>query len=406
MKSYNYFKSTFFLFLILAAFFFGFSETVTAQDDAMVVQSVGTGIIRGTDIAAARDEALSEAMVSGVQRALSDLVPTQTIVSNFKKIDETVYVNIADYILEYKVLAENTSGKTYRVMVESTIFAEKIKAMISSLETVPIQQADLPRIIFFLAEQNIGDILPNYWWGEDPTFVKAHAEKAAATELSGQGYSVMEHEGSLLYQSGTAYINNPYLKNEEALELGRRLEADIVVVGTAMAQVVPGTAGQTGPSFKAEVAVRALKVDTGEEMASVNQESVASGVEALSGGRDALTSAGTLAGKALATSIAAALKNAGTASSQIEILVRGTSDLATFVNFRKSLAQVPGVKNLRIKETMGDEASLLVDYEGSAQTLADTLMQSTYENFGFNIFEIGHKHISMDLLPGRNVYRQ
>lgn len=405
MKSYKYFKSTFSLFLILAAFFLGFSENVTAQDDAMVVQSVGTGIIRGTDVAAARDEAISQAMVSSVQRALSDLVPTQTIVSNFKKIDESVYVNIGDYILEYKVLAENTSGKTYRVMVESTIFAEKIKAMISTLETVPTQ-TDLPKIIFFLAEQNIGDILPNYWWGEDPSFVKAYAEKAAARELSEQGYTVIEHEGSLLYQSGTSYINNPYLKNEEALELGRRLEADIVIVGTAIAQVVPGTAGQTGPSFKAEVAVRALKVDTGEEMASVNQESVASGAEALSGGRDALTSAGTLAGKALVTSIAAALKNAGTASSQIEILVRGTSDLPTFVNFRKSLAQVPGVKNLRIKETMGDEASLLVDYEGSAQTLADTLMQSSYENFGFNIFEISHKHISMDLLPGRNVYRQ
>lgn len=394
----NFFKAKIFRFILLPALLFGFSDNLKAQDTAMVVQAIGTGIIRGNDIPTARDEALSDAMVSSVQQAVANLAPVETIVSNFKKVDESIFANIGDYILEYKVLAENTSGKTYRIMVEATLFLEKISKMISSLETVSTE-TDLPKVLFFLAEQNIDDIMLSYWWGEDPTFVKSHSEKAVAHELVEQGFSIIDHEGMLLYQQDMTHVNNPYLGNEEAIQLGQRLKADIIVVGTAIAEAVPDNKGATTRSCKADLSVRAIRIDTGEVITSVDQQSVAVIGDNASGGSDALSNAGTLAGKALAPRIAQAWKNSEATSGQIEIFVRGIGDLGSFVSFRKSLSETPGVSNLRIKETMGDEATLWVDYTDSTETLAETLMQKSFDRFRINIVEVGQKHISIDLIP-------
>jgi hypothetical protein len=396
------FKAKFYLYILLPTLLLVFSGEVKAEDNAMVVQTIGTGIIRGKDVAAARDEALSNAMVSSVQSAVADLVPMEIFILNFKKLDESVFENIGEYILEYKILAENTSGKTYRIMVEATLFEEKIREMLSTLETVSTE-TDLPNVLFFLAEQNFGDILPIYWWGEDPSFVKGHSEKAIAKVLIEEGFSIIDHEGMLLYQPGKAYVNNPYLSNQEAIQLGHHLNADIVVVGTAIVEIAPRTIGVNTRSFIADLSMRAIRIDTGEEIASVDQQSVKPNGDTISGGRDALSYAGILAGKSLATQIAQAWKNSKTKFIEIEIFVKGTSDLGSFVNFRKSLSQLPGVNNVRIKETMADEALLLVNYTDSSRTLADTLMQRSFDGFGINIFEVGWKHISMDLLRGQRV---
>jgi hypothetical protein len=399
------FKAKFFLLILLPALLLGISDNIKAEDSAMVVQAIGTGIIRGKDISAARDEALSNAMVSSVQRAMSDLVPVETITSNFKKLDESIFVNIGDYILEYKVLAENTSGKTYRIMIEATLFSAKIRAMLPTLNTISTE-TDLPKVLFFLAEQNIGDIMPTYWWGEDPAFVKGHSEKAIANALIDQGFAIIDHEGMLLYQQDMTYVNNPFLRNEEAIQLGYRLNADIIVVGTAIAEIVPNTMAETTRSFKADLSIRVIQIDTGKEITSVDQQSVAVSRDNASGGRDALSNAGTLVGKALAPRIAQAWKISKATSGQIEIFVKGTGDLGSFVSFRKTLSQLPGVNNLRIKETMADEALLLVDYTGPIQTLAETLMQKSFDSFGINIYEVGRKHISLDLIPGQGARRR
>jgi hypothetical protein len=203
----------------------------------------------------------------------------------------------------------------------------------------------------------------------------------------------------LLYQTDTSHINNPYLSNKEAVELGKRLKADIILVGTAIAQVLPDTMGATVRSFRADLSIRVIRTDTGEEITSMDQQSTEVSTDDVSGGRDALSKAGTLVGKALAPRIAQAWKNSETTSGQIQIFVNGTSNLGSFVSLRKSLAQIPGVTNLRIKETMTDEALILVDYKDSAQDLAGAIMQKSFDNFRINIFEVGQKHISMDLIP-------
>jgi hypothetical protein len=386
----------------------GFAEHTAAQDDIKVVQTIGTGIIYDNDVASARNMAFSEAMRASVQQALADMITIEFMVSNFQNLDDLFFKNIEDYILEYKILTDNISGETYRALIESTVFTEKIK---DSLETIS-SQTDLPIVVLFIAEQNIGDILPLYWWGEEPTFIKGYSERTMGETFTGEDFSIFEHEGILLdyhdyaaqkkaagidTDSRSSHYNTPYLAHEQAVQLGRYLGADIVVTGTALAQTVPSLMGEKTRSFQAELSVRAFLADTGEQIAAVDQLAITVGTDEQSGGRDALSNVGALAGQALVSQITPVWSKAETRSGQIEILVKGTSTLNHFVTFRKSISEIPGVRNLQVKEMRHNHAILGVNYDKSTQTLAESLMQKSFDNFGVNIFQVTHGRISLEI---------
>lgn len=367
----------------------GFTGHTAAQDDINVVQTVGTGIIYEDDIASARNMAFSEAMRATVQQALADMITVEMMVSNFQELDDLFFKNIEDYILEYKVLTENISGETYRALIEATVFTEKIK---DSLEIIS-SETDLPKVVLFITEQNIGDILPLYWWGEEPTFIKGYAEKTLGEAFIEQGFAIFDHEGILLeYQDYT-----PSLTHEQAVQLGRHLGADIVVTGKALVRTVPNLMGENIPSFQAELSATAFLADTGEQIASVDQLAIAVGKNEQAGGRDALANVGTLAGQALLSQIKPVWAKADSRSGQIEILVKGTSTLNHFVTIRKSISEIPGVKNLQIKEIRQNQALLEVNYDNSAQALAESLMQKSFDNFGINIFHVTQERISLEI---------
>jgi len=408
-----------FLFLTMS----GFPEHTAAQDDikddVKVLQTIGTGIIYDDDVASARKMAFSEAMRASVQQALADMMTIEFMVSNFQNLDDLFFKNIEDYILEYKVLTENISGETYRALIESTVFTEKIK---DSLEIIS-SQTDLPIVVLFIAEQNIGDILPLYWWGEEPTFIKGYSERTMGEIFTGEGFSIFDHEGILLdYHDSAAqkkaagidadsssdklqngknmisiHFNTHHLTPEQAVQLGRYLGADIVVTGTALAQTVPNLMGEKTRSFQAELWVRAFLADTGKQIAAVDQQAITVGTDEQSGGRDALSNVGTLAGQALISQIAPVWAKAETRSGQIEILVKGTGTLNHFVTFRKSISEIPGVRNLQVKEIRHNQAILGVNYNKSSQTLAESLMQKSFDNFEVNIFQVTHGRISLEI---------
>ena len=82
-----------------------------------------------------------------------------------------------------------------------------------------------------------------------------------------------------------------------------------------------------------------------------------------------------------------------------EIVVQGTGYLANFVKFRKMLKNMPGVEDIQIKEILPNQAIIMVDYQGTARSLADALILNPYEGFGINIYDFSEKGIKLELIP-------
>ena len=363
-------------------------------DGVQVAEVLGSSKIYGGNMPAARELAISNALAEAVAEISLQLLPVQAQIEKFQQVNETIYEQMDAYIQDYKVLTEFMNENSYRALVQVTVMRDKIKAQLLDSGLL-VEEKRLPKILFFISEENIGDILPKYWWGEDLVFVVPAAEESISMILKEKGFDVVQH-GDITEPLGYDLTLNP----QDAMTIGTHRAADIVVLGSAKAEKTTNVMGGNIKSFKANVTVKAFRVETGEEIAFSTRTAVFAGQDEQVGGRKALFEAGGLAGKDLALQISSAWAAQDNTHKQVEIVVHGTSELINFVKFRKILGKVNGVKAIHIMEMKANESTLMVDYDGTAQSLAEELMLNTFESFGIDIFEVLPEKLGIELISG------
>jgi hypothetical protein len=225
------------------------------------------------------------------------------------------------------------------------------------------------------------------------------SETTMADILKAKGFHIVDHGGigiGKLADLGSDI--KPELSDEEAINLGARLQADVVILGTAIASPTTSVMGDDLKSFKVILNARVLGTEAGDELANISRTSVTANVDEIAGGREALIMAGTLAGDDLAIQLDAEWRKLAEKPSRMEILVEGTGNLANFVKFRRALTGIPGVEGIRVKEIKPNETTLIIDYKGKAEQLASALMLQNFENFGINIYEISKQNLKVALV--------
>lgn len=380
------------------------SGTVRAEKQVYthIVEVIGTGRIYKNNTAQAREHAITNSMVYAIEKVISELLPLDSMVQNFKILNNIFYENTGEYVQDYKVLAEAASDKLFRVMVQATVSTERIKERLLNAG-ITIGERTLPKILFFISEKSLEDILPKYWWSEDLSFSKVFSEEAMDEKFKKEGFSVIGHGYEVQNMATESGINNPDLSIPEAISFGSHMQADVVIMGTAMAEITPNIMGGKLKSFKGTVKVRAIWTDTGEEFTFTTKTAVTVNADDIAGCNDALSSAGSLAGEELASLIAVAWQKKVEEPEMIEIMVKGTSRLANFVKFRKTLNEMPGIKDVRIIEMKSDEALIVVYFKGDSKALADALMIKTFDTFGINIYEVSPINLKIELIPSSDL---
>jgi hypothetical protein len=259
----------------------------------------------------------------------------------------------------------------------------------------------LPSVLFLIAEQNLEEEIPMYWWSPSGSSFIAIAEASMVEQLQEAGFTIVNHRGArnrpLVNWDD---INKPDLTDLEAAELGAALKADVIVMGSSAANPSSNIMGSAMRSFNGTVTLRAVRSDTAEPMLNLTRTAVAvSEIDAV-GGREALVDAGDMAGSALAEELITAWQEQAGRPSVVEVIILGTNQLAHYVKFRKALNTISGVEGIRVKEIKPNEATLQVEYIGKPQDLAAALMQQNFKSFGINIFEITPENLKVELIPG------
>ncbi len=421
----NFYRLRFLMFALAAVMVLSGIGLSQELPDAKTVKVIGSSTIRNKNIAKAREEAVSNSLVSAVNLVALETLPLDALVRNFEKLDEILYDHTAKFVEGYKVLAEFRSGKIYRVMLEATVSDIRLKELEKQLSAGELAKAKgekkaMPRILFLIAEQNLADSTPQYWWGGTSAFDSAVSENAMSEKMKEKGFTIVRHG----YLSPDSEIKSPVnyqpeLDNQEAVRMGSRLQADIIVVGKSVVYKVSGAARENVLSFSGTVSVRVLRTDTGEEIASSLQTAVNQNTDETAGSRDALLSAGYLAGKELSFQIAgiwqkgslsfsdrqgkreAAFSRTGSSrkSDMLEIIVSGISNLGNFVRFRRALSDIPGVKKIDIRERRRDEATIGIKFQGKAGEFEDALMQKTFQLFSVKLYDTSQNTLKIELIP-------
>ncbi len=361
---------------------------------------IGTGRIYSDNVAVARNRAISNSLVSAIENVAKDFLPLESLIQNFQVINEILYSNAKEFVQGYKVLTEALSGNIYRVMVQATVSIDKVQQQLS-IAGIMIGKKSMPRVLFFIAEQSTEDNLPQYWWGEGMSAVKSAAENSMAGIMMKKGFLIVDYENLAQNLRNEALDLEPELEHQEAVQLGVRVNADVVIVGKAIASKAPNIMGKNIKSFKGAVTVRAFRTDTGKEIASASQTALSANVDEVAGGMAALSDAGALAGKDLSLQILEEWRKEIKKLVNIELAVEGTANFANFVQFRKTLNDISGVNRVQLKEMRVDESVISVDFQGNAKELADALMLEAFDSFGINIYEVSQNSLRIELIPSQ-----
>ncbi len=372
---------------------------VEEQSLIKTVVVIGTGAIYKGDSARAREAAVSSSLILAVDMVTVEILPIESMARNFEAISKIIYSQTGEFIQGYKVLAEFPAKKQYRVMVQAAV---SIKVLEEKLLEAGIMVAKkvMPKTLFLVAEQHFEDNLLNYWWGKDSAFFESISEVSMAETLTSEGFAIIDHDNVMLNDGFYTVYDKPDLNNQEVTAFGDLLQAEVVIFGKSTAFIAPNIMGTNIRSFKGSVTIRAIRTDTGAEIASTTQSAVTANSDEIAGSREALSIAGALAGRELASQIAAAWQQEDQLPVMVEIVLEGTGNLANFIKFRRTLKDMPGVEEMQIKEIKSDQAIIMVSFQGSAKKLADALILKTFESIGINIYEVSENSLRIELIPG------
>jgi hypothetical protein len=378
------------------------SNALQAQESATTKTFVvvGTAKLHGDKVAAAREKAIADSLVTAVALMTQELLKVDSLVDNFSQLNELLFDQTSTFIQGYKVLTEAGQDKSYRVIVQATVSGKKISKKLTDAGILRASTT-LPSVLFLIAEQKLEQESPMFWWSPVGSGFISISEAVMVERLREAGFAIINHRGARNRPLvNWADINKPDLTDLEAAELGAALKADVVILGTSLATASTNIMGSAMRSFNGMVALRALRSDGAEPMLNLTRTAVAVNEDDAVGGREALVDAGAMAGAALAEELNIAWQKQAGRPSVVEVVITGTNQLAHYVKFRKTLNTISGVEGIRVKEIKPNEATLLVEYAGKTQDLASALMQQNFESFGINIFEVTPKNLKVELIPG------
>ena len=371
---------------------------VQAEEQALtrVVVTVGTSNVYRDDVSAARNQAIANGLVSAVAQVASDLILFDTMVQDFQVISSILFGRTNEFIQGYRVLNSARSGRQYSTMVEATVLIGKMEEQLSRAGIMLLKNA-LPRVLFFITEQDLSDPIPKYWWKGDESSQTIYAEGMMTIALQEKGFTVINHD---LFAGDVAIQTirfRPDLSKQELLTVGSHLQADLVVLGSSIAAEAANRMGDSVRSYSGTVTARVFRIDSGAEIASSIQSFVAVSDHPSTGGADALSGAGRLAGTDLVTQITAAWLKKIESLVGIQVVVKWAGNLANLVELRTAITGIPGVKMLLPRTMSAEEVVMTVDFEGTEKGLADELMLNTFSSFGIHIFELSENHLGIEI---------
>jgi hypothetical protein len=360
---------------------------------------IGTATVRGTNVSGAREAAISDTLITAVALMTEELLQTESLVDNFSQLNALLFDQTSKFIQDYKVLTEGAHGKSYRVVVQATVSGNKISKQLYDAGILRVQTT-LPSILLLIAEQNLEEPLPRFWWSPNEGNFISVAETLMAERLTDAGFIVIDHTGAMnQLQVNWEAFDKPNLVDQEAAELGALFEADVIVLGISTASPSANIMGSAMRSFNGTVSGRVIRAKSAEPVLDFTRTAVAVNEDEMIGSKEALADAGDLAGKALAEELAAVWQKEAGRPSVVEMVIRGTGNLASYVKFRKTLNTTSGVEGIQVKEIKPNEAILLVEYKGKTKDLAAALMLQNFESFGINIFEVTPDAVRVELIP-------
>jgi len=259
--------------------------SVTARGQAAIVNN---------DKAMARDKAIEDALRRAVEQVVGTMVTSETKTRDFQLLEDNIYTHSKGYVESYKIVSEKVEDNVYIVDIQAEVSSGKIEGKLKAIG-IAISRKGKPRVMFLIAEQNVGQETPSYWWGTTASVSDIGiVENTMINIFQKNGFTVIDRQAV----SGKIKVKDAYrvasLTSDAAKSIANQTDAQIVIFGQAIAKSLGnqpiGTSPDSPkyPTASANISVRALNTDNGEILATATGEHVYPHPSEISAGNNAL----------------------------------------------------------------------------------------------------------------------
>jgi hypothetical protein len=364
-----------------------------AESPTQKIEASGTARIHANNVAEAKDAALQSALIEAVERAASDFLTKDQASAAFQGVGALVAANrIASLVQGYRVTAEGRFGDFYRIALQASVLIEPLKA---ALGESGISTATGPSVLLMIAEKFPGYTKPFFWWG-NPSAAGFLCSDALAAGLKTQGFRILSNQG--IADNTTALLGDvAEPEAAKAIQMGTSVGADFVLLG--MATLMEGEPQNGVPTVKGLLKLRLLRVKGSEEIGSIVQTALVAQSDTGAAIDEVLRMLGSQISEETSKTLTAAKETLPSKSSLLELTIQGTSKIRFYAQFKQALSAMPGVRKMIVKEMQTDAAIVVVDYQGSAQQLADAMMGHSFNAFSVDIQDVAGGRIRLALTP-------
>ncbi|MEA2061966.1 MAG: hypothetical protein U9P10_16005 [Thermodesulfobacteriota bacterium] len=385
--SIQFFFTAFILSILLCNHAFCCDRT-----DTLKVISFGKRSVINDDLPEARNQAVSDSLDFSVERAVVEILKPSDLSAALGLIFDKVMDDAQDYITTYRVLAEHTEKDRYMVAVEADVNMLALHRFFVDNGILNTEKEN-PSILLLISEQFPKEILPRYWWGNNPVPYHSFSCTAVQNYLKNQNFILISN-----YEKQDDVHFDFIHDSQAAVNLGRLLKADIVVMGKAVADRASNVMGDEktySASFSAEV----INVESSEIISSVEEKGVAKSRLSEKGIENALKDAGEIAAERIARIIKQEWLKHSSKARLVEVTIAGSDYLSNFIMLRRVLNQMKGIEDVKTMEIGSEKALVNIMFRGSAKKLADFLMLKTFDDFGLEIFNVDDDSLSIRFVP-------
>ena len=239
-----------------------------------------------------------------------------------------------------------------------------------------------------VSEQDIGEDRSKAWWEGTAGLGRLVTEATLQQHFIDNHFLVVDH--ALKEPVGNVPLEP---SDSQATTMGRDYDAEVVVLGHAVAKDAGPIEEFDLHSYRAEISVRAIQVDNGHVLASANADAAAPHIDPLTGASVALKKASEELANTLIPKI---IEKWMKPTAVVTIDVVDITRYADFVRFKGVLKeQVWGVDKVYQRDFKINEANLEVNYRGTAQDLADELALKSFDTFRIDVVEASQNRLKL-----------
>ncbi len=217
---------------VLCSFFFGISlshaEDLETQENNEVLV-IGTSIVKNDNLASAKEKAISNALMKGVENYLLYRLGNHAMVDNFQWITKEIIPGAREEIENFHILREDLVANEYKILVRLRI---NEKVMEEKLREAGLLVTDGPDIkVLFLVSETMPGTISCWWKNPEINSDLSRTELSLYNVFQQRGFSPINRTSNIPPAEYSSYLRAHDLPDERILKWGSIFSADIVIYG-------------------------------------------------------------------------------------------------------------------------------------------------------------------------------